>query len=95
MPTAKIDSLDHEGRGVTRVEGKAVFVEGALPGERVEYVVRRAKPSYEQGEVVRVLRPSAQRPARQRRPASLKSPSRDATPICSLGATLRRKTPAR
>ena len=63
MPTAKIDSLDHEGRGVTRVEGKAVFVEGALPGERVEYVVRRAKPSYEQGEVVRVLRPSAQRVA--------------------------------
>ena len=63
MPIAKIDSLDHEGRGVTRVEGKAVFVEGALPGERVEYVVRRAKPSYEQGETVRVLRPSAQRVA--------------------------------
>ena len=61
MPIAKIDSLDHEGRGVTRVDGKAVFVEGALPGERVEYVVRRAKPSYEQGETVKVLRPSAQR----------------------------------
>ncbi len=61
MPIAKIDSLDHEGRGVTRVEGKAVFVEGALPGERVEYLVRRAKPSYEQGETVRVLRPSALR----------------------------------
>ncbi len=53
MPIAKIDSLDHEGRGVTRVDGKAVFVEGALPGERVEYVVRRAEPSYEQGETVR------------------------------------------
>ena len=30
----EIDSLTHDGRGVARVEGKAVFVAGALPGER-------------------------------------------------------------
>ena len=28
-----IGSLDQEGRGIARVDGKAVFVEGALPGE--------------------------------------------------------------
>ena len=63
MPIALIESLDHEGRGVTRPEGKAIFVEGALPGERVEYVVRRSRPTYEQAEVVRIIKPSAQRVA--------------------------------
>ncbi len=28
-----IESLDQEGRGIARVDGKAMFVEGALPGE--------------------------------------------------------------
>jgi len=63
MPIAVIESLDHEGRGIARQDGKAVFVDGALPGERVEYVVRRVRPSYEQAEVVRILKPSAQRVA--------------------------------
>ncbi|HWS14512.1 MAG TPA: TRAM domain-containing protein, partial [Rhodocyclaceae bacterium] len=37
MPIALIESLDHEGRGVAHVEGKTVFVDGALPLERVEF----------------------------------------------------------
>lgn len=61
MPIAVIESLDHEGRGVARVDGKAVFIEGGLPGETVEYTVYRQRPTYEQAEAVRVLRPSAQR----------------------------------
>lgn len=61
MPAATIESLDHEGRGVARVDGKAVFIDGALPGERVDYAVLRSRPSYEQAEAVRILRPSAQR----------------------------------
>lgn len=63
MPIATIQSLDHEGRGIARVDGKAVFIEGALPGERVEYLVRRARPTYAQADTVRVLAPSAQRVA--------------------------------
>ncbi len=30
-----IESLSHEGRGVARIDGKAAFVDGALPAERV------------------------------------------------------------
>jgi 23S rRNA (uracil1939-C5)-methyltransferase len=58
-----IESLDREGRGVAHVDGKAVFVDGALPGERVEYAVRRQKASYELATVTRVVRPSAARVA--------------------------------
>ena len=61
MPIAIIESLDHEGRGVTHVDGKAIFVEGALPGEEVEYSVYRKRPTYEQAQMIQVLRPSAQR----------------------------------
>lgn len=61
MPEAVIESLDHEGRGVCHVEGKAVFVDGALPGECVEYSVYRRKPSYERAQVSRIIRASAQR----------------------------------
>jgi len=45
--TASIESLDFEGRGVTHVDGKVVFVEGALPGELVEIETLRRRPSYE------------------------------------------------
>lgn len=43
-----IDSLDAEGKGVGRnAEGKVVFVEGALAGERVDAVVLRSKPTFD------------------------------------------------
>ena len=61
MPVAIIESLDHEGRGVTHVDGKAVFIDGALPGEKVEYSVYRRKPSFELAQISRIIRPSAQR----------------------------------
>jgi len=63
MPLADIESLDHEGRGVAHVDGKVVFIEGALPGEVVEYESYRRKPSYEKAHVLRVLRASSQRVA--------------------------------
>lgn len=32
---AQIEGLSHDGRGVARVDGKVIFVDNALPGERV------------------------------------------------------------
>lgn len=61
MPIGFVESLDHEARGITRLSGKAIFVDGALPGETVEYASFRRKPSYELAQLVRVLRPSAAR----------------------------------
>ncbi|MCM2307078.1 MAG: 23S rRNA (uracil(1939)-C(5))-methyltransferase RlmD [Sulfuritalea sp.] len=61
MPLAAIESLDHEGRGVAHVDGKVVFIEGALPGEAVDYASYRRKPSYEKAHVLRVLHASSQR----------------------------------
>src|SRR3546814_19475305 len=42
-----IESLDLEGRGVAHHEGKVVFVEGALTGERVLARIVRSKSSYD------------------------------------------------
>ncbi|HEX5804608.1 MAG TPA: 23S rRNA (uracil(1939)-C(5))-methyltransferase RlmD [Azospira sp.] len=61
MPVGIIESLDHEGRGITRLDGKTIFVEGALPLEEVEYASFRKKPSYEVAQVTRVLRASGDR----------------------------------
>lgn len=63
-PELEIESLDMEARGVGRTvnedgePGKVIFVEGALPGERVSYSSYRKKPSFEQAQVVKVLRES-------------------------------------
>ena len=43
----RIEALAEPGLGLARVEGKAVFIEGALPGESVRYARRRSKPSYD------------------------------------------------
>lgn len=61
MPKGLIESLDHEARGITRLDGKTVFVDGALPGEVVEYASYRRKPTFELAHLVQVLRPSPMR----------------------------------
>jgi 23S rRNA (uracil1939-C5)-methyltransferase len=63
MPSAVIESLDQEGRGIAHVEGKVVFVEGGLPGEHVELAVRKRKPSYEIATAQSIRHPNAGRVA--------------------------------
>jgi 23S rRNA (uracil1939-C5)-methyltransferase len=58
----EVESLDLEGQGVARrPDGKVVFVEGALPGERVRVQVLRRKNNWEQGTLETLLRESSQR----------------------------------
>jgi 23S rRNA (uracil1939-C5)-methyltransferase len=60
---ADIASLDQEGRGVARIDGKAVFVEGALPGERVTIATLKRKPAWELARAESFLRTSPDRVA--------------------------------
>lgn len=57
----EVEKLDAEGRGVAHHEGKVVFIEGALPTERVRYEQIRSKPSFEIGRATEILEASNQR----------------------------------
>jgi 23S rRNA (uracil1939-C5)-methyltransferase len=56
-----IDTLSHEGRGVGRLNGKAIFVHGALPGERVLARILRRRGRFDEAETVAVIEPSEAR----------------------------------
>ena len=58
---AVIESSSHDGRGVARIDGKATFVHGALPGERVRLRVVRHHRNFDEAEAEAVLEPSADR----------------------------------
>ena len=56
-----IESLDYEGRGIAHAEGKVIFIEGALTGERVTYSSYRKKPSFELAKVGQIIQPTFMR----------------------------------
>ena len=58
---AFIESIDHEGVGVAHVDGKVVFIDGGVTGERVLFTRRRSRGNFDLGTVTQVLRASAQR----------------------------------
>lgn len=59
--TVSIEGLSHEGRGVTRVEGKVAFVDGALPGEKVEARYTGRRRQFDELRTLEVLEASPQR----------------------------------
>jgi 23S rRNA (uracil1939-C5)-methyltransferase len=58
---ATIVDLTHDGVGVADVDGRRVFVADALPGERVEVVLRKRRRKLQEADLKRVLEPSAAR----------------------------------
>jgi 23S rRNA (uracil1939-C5)-methyltransferase len=58
---AQIESIDQEGVGVAHVDGKVVFIDGGVTGERVIFARRRSRGNFDLGAVTQVLRASAQR----------------------------------
>jgi 23S rRNA (uracil1939-C5)-methyltransferase len=56
-----VDDVAFGGRGITRVDGMAIFVEGAVAGDRVRARVVRRKRSFAEARVVEILEPSGDR----------------------------------
>jgi 23S rRNA (uracil1939-C5)-methyltransferase len=61
---AEITDLTHDGRGVARrADGKAVFIAGALPGEKVMAVQTGRHRSFDEARAVEILEAAAERVA--------------------------------
>lgn len=60
---ADIVGIGHEGEGVGRVNGYTLFVQGALPGEKVRVKVMKVKKQYGYARLLDILEPSPDRVA--------------------------------
>lgn len=58
---AVIESLTQDARGVARINGKATFIEGALPGERVRFRYLQRRPRYDTGIAIEIIEPGGDR----------------------------------
>ncbi len=58
---AEVVGLNHDGEGVARVNGFTLFVEGALPGEKIEVQVTKLKKQYGHGRLKRIVAASPTR----------------------------------
>jgi len=50
-----IEDLAYNGRAVAYIDGKVTFVNGGLPGEKVEAKIIKSKRSYNQAKLIKVL----------------------------------------
>ncbi|HHY46090.1 MAG TPA: 23S rRNA (uracil(1939)-C(5))-methyltransferase RlmD [Firmicutes bacterium] len=56
-----VTGLNHEGEGVARIDGFALFLPGALAGERVRARITTVKKNYGRGQVLEIMIPSPAR----------------------------------
>lgn len=60
-PTVLIESLSHDLRGLARVQGKAVFIDRALPGETVKFKYTATRSRFDEGLALEILEASPER----------------------------------
>ena len=56
-----VESLSHDGRGVAHVEGKAVFIDGALPGEEISFLYTGRSRKHDEGKLCELFTASSDR----------------------------------
>jgi 23S rRNA (uracil1939-C5)-methyltransferase len=61
LHTATITSLSHEGRGIARIDNKTTFIQGALPGETVEFYYTRKHNRFDEGMATQIRQPLSDR----------------------------------
>jgi 23S rRNA (uracil1939-C5)-methyltransferase len=59
--TARIESVTHDGRGIAAMNGKKVFVSGALEGEEVRFQRRKSRRNFDEAELLEILEASPER----------------------------------
>jgi 23S rRNA (uracil1939-C5)-methyltransferase len=59
--TIDVNSLSHDGRGIANVQGKTIFISGAIPQEKVICKITKKHSRFNEGEVVEVLEPAPER----------------------------------
>ncbi len=57
----EIEKLIYGGLGFARVDGKATFVRGGIPGDLLEVTVVKDKRTFAEARIVRIIRPSPER----------------------------------
>ena len=56
-----IDRMDHFGKGIGNINGKIIFVKGALPGETVDVTITKDKKSFMEGTINTIIYKSSKR----------------------------------
>ena len=53
--------LTHDGQGIADIDGRRVFVPGALSGERIRILPRRRRRQFQEAELLEVIKPAPSR----------------------------------
>lgn len=59
--TTIIEDISHDGRGIAHVNGKTVFISGALPFEEVNFIYTKKRGKFDEGVVVDVIKAAPNR----------------------------------
>ena len=57
----EVEDLSHEAQGIARLDGRAVFIDGALPGETVEVQLLQRRKGVQEARLVKVIQSSPDR----------------------------------
>jgi 23S rRNA (uracil1939-C5)-methyltransferase len=55
-----VESLGHDGRGIARIDGKVIFVDGALPGETVRAQYTKKHSKFDEAKCIEVISGSSE-----------------------------------
>ena len=57
----KINGLDHQGNGISKIDNKVIFIPNTLPDELVEVEITKDKKNYLEGKLVNIIESSPKR----------------------------------